>query len=203
MSDRFRLIVMSSDNKVTNETKIVTQLFENGLTHFHLRKPGWTELEMEDFLNNIPVAFHNRIVIHSEFHLTEKFKLKGIHLNEENRKNITAFENKKIISTSFHSLEDIENNKYPYEYVFLSPVFDSISKPGYTSKFDLETVKEHFKKWKLEKRIMPEVIALGGVEANNILAVKQLGFAGAAVLGVVWGSKDTLSGFEEVRSKIG
>ena len=99
-------------------------------------------------------------------------------------------------------MEDIENNKYPYEYVFLSPLFDSISKPGYTSKFDGKLIADRFQRWKQEGRITPEVIALGGVEAQNVVKLKTLGFSGAAVSGAVWSSKDPVNTFIEIQSKI-
>ncbi len=200
MSASFKLIVISAEASFEHEVQLISQLFASGLQYFHLRKPNWTKDEMSNFLNALPVTYHNRIVLHSNFDLTEKFKIKGIHLNEENRKNISAFYNKKIISTSFHSLEDIENNKYPFEYVFLSPVFNSISKSGYTGKFDLRKVEECFKSWKQQKRTMPEVIALGGVEAINISTVKRLGFDGAAVLGSIWGSTSPVNSLAEFQS---
>lgn len=202
MSDPFKLIVISSEHGIANEVQVVSQLFECGLNCFHLRKYKWDEAETTAFLNLTPIEFHKRIVLHSHFSLLERYDLKGIHLNEENRSKIERFENKKIISTSFHSLEEIENNKYPYGYVFLSPVFDSISKPGYTSKFNFGIIADRFQRWKLEDRIMPEVIALGGVEAKNVINVKTLGFSGAAVSGAVWSSEDPFNAFLEIQSKI-
>ena len=202
MPDPFKLIVISPEHKVADEAQMLSQLFEYGLNYFHLRKYNLSEAGIITFINSIPAIFHNRIVLHSNFNLLEKFELKGIHLNEENRSKADNFEHKKIISTSFHSLEEIENNKYKYEYIFLSPVFDSISKPNYKSKFDLRMVEDRFRLWKKENREVCGVIALGGVEKNNISAIKQAGFAGAALLGTVWESKDPVKAFKEIRLKV-
>src|ERR1039458_7901787 len=42
----------------------------------------------------------------------------------------------------FHSLKELEEHKEKYEYAILSPIFDSISKTGYKSKFDLQELKK-------------------------------------------------------------
>ena len=60
------------------------------------------------------------------------------------------------------------------DYVFLSPIFDSISKEGYASAFTSESIREAAEKGIIDKR----VIALGGVDENNLLQVKDFGFGG-------------------------
>ncbi|MBI2269572.1 MAG: thiamine phosphate synthase [Bacteroidetes bacterium] len=202
MPDSFKLIVISSEHEIANEAQVVSQLFECGLNYFHLRKYKWKEAETETFLNSMLVKFHRRIVLHSHFGLLEKYDLNGIHLNEKNRSEFEKYKDKKIISTSCHSLEDMENIRYTYEYVFFSPVFNSISKPGYTSKFDLRLIADRIQCWKQEGRIKPEVIALGGVEAKNVIQVKALGFSGAAFSGAIWESEDPVKAFAEIQSKI-
>ncbi|HXD94336.1 MAG TPA: thiamine phosphate synthase, partial [Bacteroidia bacterium] len=82
-----------------------------------------------------------------------------------------------------------------YEYVFLSPVFDSISKTGYKSNFDLENLKPFLKKHK-------NVIALGGVNTKNIELIKQVGFSGAAFIGAVWQNKNPAKSYKELVLKI-
>lgn len=202
MSEPFKLIVISSEVEVENEVQNVCQLFNCGLEYFHLRKYRRDEAEMGAFISSIPAEFHNRIITHSNYDITERFDLRGIHLNEENRSKLKDFDNKKIVSTSFHSLEEIEENTHQYKYVFLSPVFDSISKPDYRSRFDLKSIETRFQFWEVQKIKAPEVIALGGIDANNITAVKQAGFAGAAILGAIWNSKDPVRAFQEIRSKV-
>ncbi len=202
----FRLIIVSPEYSIDHETELVSQLFDRGLDCFHLRKPDWNEKQLDDYIQSIPVRFYHRIVIHSHFQLASKYRLKGIHLNEEKKILIKAIElefpSQKIISASFHSLEELEKNVYPFEYVFLGPVFDSISKPGYSSAFDRKLLLERFQLWNQEHRILPKVIALGGVNALNVSLTKELGFSGAALLGAVWESKDPLNEFPKIHSKI-
>ena len=69
-----------------------------------------------------------------------------------------------------------------YDYIFLSPIFNSISKQGYNSNF---THKELL----VLKRISlinDKVYALGGVNKDNLVDVTSFGFGGASVLGYLW-----------------
>ena len=77
------------------------------------------------------------------------------------------------------------------DYVFLSPIFDSISKEGYASAFTSESIREAAEKGIIDKR----VIALGGVDENNLLQVKDFGFGGAAILGGLWNKFDPASDY--------
>lgn len=87
----------------------------------------------------------------------------------------------------FHSLNELQAYKKEYEYAFLSPIFDSISKKDHKASFDLEEVRE-----KIQNR---NIIALGGIDEDKIEICRELGFAGVAVLGAIWGSNDPLQKF--------
>jgi len=88
--------------------------------------------------------------------------------------------NFKVISTSFHELHDVIHNEENYEYVFLSPIFNSISKKGYNAAFDMDELKDALTK------CTHSVIALGGMDKGKQEIVRKLGFAGMGVLGAVW-----------------
>ena len=179
MVDNFKIIIISNPKPIIDEPIIITNLFNNGLDLFHLRKPFNSITETEKLLENIPKQYHNRIVIHQHYQLTEHYNLKGIHI-KNNDKNSTTDHN--IISTSFHSINEL-SNKNNYQYVFLSPIFNSISKDGYNSKFTLEELKIAQKQGIIDSKI----IALGGINVNNVKTIIGLGFGGIAVLGYIWG----------------
>jgi thiamine-phosphate pyrophosphorylase len=198
--EQFKLIIISSESNTSNEVATAIDLFNAGLQTFHLRKPLWSDEEIEQFLNRIPKEFHNRIVLHFHFHLSNKFGLKGIHLNESNKKLLPEFHNYNIISASFHSLQDIEENSFPYQYVFLSPLFESISKPGYNSNFDLNLLADELQRRKKENQQLAQIIALGGVNSGNVLKAKKTGFDGAALMGAIWQSKNPIKDFQVIKS---
>lgn len=95
----------------------------------------------------------------------------------------------------FHSLKELENCTEKYDYAFLSPIFDSISKIGYKSKFDLREIKDFFKNRK------EKIIALGGIDEDKIDIIKDLGFHGIALLGAIWQNENPVRKFKQVREK--
>ena len=102
----------------------------------------------------------------------------------------------KIISTSFHSTKEIKASRRKYQYAFLSPIFDSISKQKYKSNFDLEKLERFL------KSNSKNLIALGGINETTIVSAKTLGFSGAASLGYIWKSKEPESKFKKLKLKI-
>ena len=200
-----KLIVISRSSIHNTEWDTVRQLFERGLQIFHLRKPHASSQQVEEYLNEIPERFRNRIVLHSKHHLAGKYKLKGIHLNRYNRRNsFKTWMHVKylklrypslVISTSFHSLETLIESKTQYEYVFLSPIFNSISKTEYKSQFNHQLLSTEIKK------VTQNVIALGGVAEDNLDQVQKMGFYGAAVLGAIWTEGDAVADFMKIKEK--
>src|SRR3990172_9482761 len=199
-----KLIVLSSPQKNPSEPETVTQLFKNGLEIFHLRKPEFSRKEMERYLNLIPEEFFNRIVIHSHHKLAVKYNLRGIHLTRSHRREKfkTWLKVKYIISkkpgikitASFHSLESLFEDLSNYDYVFLSPVFDSISKSNYQAKFSRHELNVILSKTK------HNVIALGGVDIDKIDKIKEMNFAGMALHGAIWESKEPVEKFMNIKN---
>jgi len=180
-----KLIVITTPAFFVEEDKILTTLFEEGLDYLHLRKPDTAPMFSERLLTLIPGQYHKRIVTHDHFYLKEEFNLMGIHLNHRNP---TPPENYKgHISCSCHSIEEVKRRKGSCNYVFMSPIFDSISKQHYLSTYSAEDIRKATKEGVIDKR----VIALGGIDAENILLIKDYGFGGAAILGDLWNRFDT------------
>ena len=180
-----KLILITPPTYFVEEDKIITALFEEGLDILHLRKPDTAPMYAERLLTLIPEQYHKRIVVHGHFYLKDEFNLKGIHLNHRNP-NIP--ENYKgHISRSCHSLEEIKEHKRQCDYMLLSPVFDSISKKDYHANYTPEEIRKAHKAGIIDKK----VIALGGIDTDNIRQVKDYGFGGAAILGALWNRFDT------------
>jgi thiamine-phosphate pyrophosphorylase len=70
------------------------------------------------------------------------------------------------------------------DYVTISPVFASASKPGYGPELGLATLVA------LSRDALLPVVALGGIDATNIGSVIAAGAAGAAVMGTVMTAAD-------------
>ena len=192
-----KLIVITTEHFFEGEAAVLNALFERGMEILHLRKPGSTETELKNLIEQIDERFHKRIVLHDHYSLINIFRLKGIHLNNRNRQQPVHVSCS--ISRSCHSIGELENIT-GYEYVFLSPIFDSISKIGYKKAFsEMELMKA-----KQDNIINEKVIALGGITPENIAQIRSYGFGGVAVLGGIWGDLEitgVLQRFENYKNE--
>ncbi len=179
-----KLILITSPTYFIEEDKIITDLFEVGLDILHLRKPNTAPLFAERLLSLIPEQYHKRIVVHEHFYLKDEYRLKGVHLNSRNP--LLPENYKGHVSRSCHSLEEIKEHKRNCDYLFLSPVFDSISKKDYLANYTAEEIKKAHKAGIIDQK----VIALGGIDTDNLRQVKDYGFGGAAILGTIWNKFD-------------
>ncbi len=179
-----KLILITPPKFFIEEDKILTTLFEEGLDILHLRKPDTPPMYSERLLSLIPEQYHKRIVTHDHFYLKEEFNLMGVHLN--NRNPNIPLNYKGHVSCSCHSLEEVKQKKAHFNYVFMSPIFDSISKKEYLSNFSADELKKASKEGLIDKK----VIALGGINGQNIQTIKKYGFGGAALLGDIWDRYD-------------
>ena len=148
-----RFIVFTLPGEIDGEPQLIETLVDCGVDGVHIRKPSWTEDEIAKLIYKIDPRCRDRLVVH------------GHHSPQ-----------------SCHTLEEVEKRKKLYDYVFLSPIFDSISKQGYRSAFTKDILTEARDKGIIDEK----VVALGGVALEHLSLLRQLGFGGAAFLGDVW-----------------
>ncbi|GGN02979.1 hypothetical protein GCM10010967_42040 [Dyadobacter beijingensis] len=179
------LIVITHPEMLPGEADIINELFAQGLARLHIRKPAATLAALRAWLEGIDLRFRHRIALHQHHELAGAFGIAGLHFTEQSRlatsrEALNDLKNSGYtVSTSLHDPVDLATLSHCFDYAFLGPVFDSISKESYVSKLPV-----HFK---LDKQGFPnEVIALGGINAENFKSVFEMGFDGAAVLGSIW-----------------
>lgn len=198
-----KLILITPDHPVAQELSVVNACFAQGLQRLHLRKKGF-DIEMyRNYIASVDQSFHNRIVLTEYFSLLQEFDLGGVHLNSHIRDLKQTWDELEIlkprhISASFHSWDEIADTQNNLDYVFISPVFDSISKRGYKAGIDLDGARM----LKETKSDFPEIIGLGGVHASNIRFLKEREFDGAALLGAVWEAKDPVTAYREIQMAV-
>lgn len=192
-----KFVLLSCPLFDNQELSLLPVFFEQGLEIYHLRKPTFLIVEMEAYIQRIPCQYYQNIILHSHHCLVEKYQLKGCHFTEENRQNMSndfLKKNEYVYSTGFHNIEEAVNHFFEWDYIFLSPIFDSISKNDYKSSFTLEQLKREGKQLFEEKT----VIALGGIQKEDIPLLKEIGFEGFAMIGTIWNSQNPLKSFQEI-----
>jgi len=180
-----KLVIISPETFIRNESKTVNQLFDHGLEVFHVRKPNADIKSIRKFIQSIDPFFHHRLIVHGDCNLLQEFNLAGIHLKAGEFEVLK--EQRGVISSSAHSIAEFIAMDRPWTQIFISPVFDSISKTGYRKAPHLLEMGSITRQGQL--------IALGGISDRNIGLIKRKGFDGAGLLGYIWLTTNPLSNY--------
>ena len=172
-------IVVTPPQIYDGEAEFISRLLGNGVDMIHLRKPDASLSACANLLDRLTDEERSHIVIHDFFELAATYSLHGIHLNS--RHNAVPTDYVRHVSRSCHSLDEVATYKNSCNYVFLSPIFDSVSKQWYTAAFD----DDELHRASAEDIIDSKVVALGGVTPSRVPYLRSLGFGGAAMLGCV------------------
>lgn len=156
-------------------------MLRRGIDRVHVRKPGASEADVRAILEAVPAELRGRLSVHGFQALAVEYGA-GVHLNAANPETPAGFRG--VVSRSCHSLAELADD---VDYQFLSPVFDSISKTGYQSRFRLDTL-----------HVSRRTIALGGVTPERFGELRRAGFGGAAMLGWLWADND----IETIKTRI-
>ena len=189
-------ILISSPEIVHNEIITIKSFLRKEDNLFHLRRYFSFEEEVVSFLSSFTQEERKQIVLNHHHFLASEFGINRLHFSEKDRIEIGDEKLEKlhslgfILSTSVHTVEDFEKLTSVFEYAFLSPVFDSISKENYKAvSFDVANIRRDIK-----------LIALGGVTFENYNDALNLGFDGVAFLGGVWNQENPLTCVDQLIS---
>jgi len=159
------------------EATMITAILDAGWDYVHLRHPAASARDVKRIIEDIPQKYHSRLRLHGHFGLVYEFNLGGLHLNSRCPEPPAGYTGP--CSRSCHSIREL--SKYPgCDYLTLSPILNSVSKPGYSAAFTAAQLRQ------LPSDI--KVIALGGVIPAAIGWLMSQPFAGYAVLGYLWNS---------------
>ena len=172
-------IAITQPFAVDGEDAIIRHLLANGFDIVHLRKPDADIDYCRELLQRLTHSERKRVVIHDYYSLYAEFNLRGIHLN----KNIASYpvDYQGTRTRSCHSFDEVVRYKHECDYLFLSPIFDSISKSGYHSNFSHDELLEASKRGVIDSK----VIALGGVTFDKLPYLQSLHFGGVAMMGAL------------------
>ena len=175
-----RIIAITTPKVDNKDVLLIKRLLEGGIDIIHLRKPESDIHACRQLLKALTKEERERIIVHDFPELYDEFSLKGIHIN----RNVSSLPNDYIgfRTRSCHSLEEVRHYKKEYDYLFLSPIFDSISKVGYRAGFRKEELQEASMKGIIDEK----VVALGGVTFESIAYLKGLNFGGVAMIGGIY-----------------
>ncbi len=174
------LVGITAEGFLPREAELIEAAFDAGLDVLHLRKPVVSIQQTEALLRTISSSYRNRIVLNDYHVLAQQYGVRGIHLNHRNPSIPVGYVGS--VSRSCHSFEEVVRYKASCDYLFLSPICDSVSKTGYKAAF----TRDELRCAACEGIIDKQVIAMGGITPENATEVLHYGFGGVALLGALW-----------------
>lgn len=202
-----KIFVITPDWEYPEEIDIVKQLFEEGLERLHLRKPDYTKDDFINYLNAIPQKYHKKIVIHSLANksLVNKFGLKGLHINSDERVGpnydffkvsfLKLLQPSITITTTFRTQRNLKKANHLFDYIILNNMFKSRGKENFKPFHDWTKVENSL------KSIHHKVFARGGITENKVQEVRNLGFHGATIMSEIWNSENPVSEYLVIEEK--
>lgn len=193
------LIVISNPTPVDQEHKIINTLFDEGLSIFHMRKMDYSRKELNHLLIKIDKQHHSKVAFHQHHELADYFGSHRLHYTEQERKKYhdqieSNDMSQYILSTSIHHINAYASLSASFQYCFLAPIFNSISKPDHLSIVTPE--------FKLPPKSHIKLIALGGVSTTGIPDVKKYDFDGIAALGTIWNDPEkAIDNFKKLKKE--
>ncbi|MDQ8184767.1 thiamine phosphate synthase [Pelagicoccus sp. SDUM812002] len=195
-------MAVSPETVYEDEASVIERLFEAGLSRYHIRKPRHSVDKVTALLDGLPAVCRRRVVLHQHKELVEPYQLGGYHikdtttaLSERGAWRADAAPTGTTVSRSLHRICELDTDCHDWDYVFISPVFNSISKSGYAAGWPVDILEKS-----LSARYANNATkryALGGLHAGNFEQCLRMGFDGVVLHGALWRTSDPLAAFND------
>jgi thiamine-phosphate pyrophosphorylase len=184
------LLVISDRSQARRPlVEIAEAAFRAGCRWFSLREKDLSAAERLDLLRALVALGHGfgaAITAHEDLDAVDRAEAGGLHLPGGGdpaaaRRRLPAG----LIGVSAHSPDEAAAQlRAGADYVTLSPIFLTASKPGYGPAVGLDALAA------AARLSSGPVIALGGIDADNVAACLAAGASGIAVMGDIMRSAD-------------
>lgn len=190
MSDSTRGLnfILITDRKVCGKklTDIIKQAIEGGVGTVQLREKDLCTRDLYSLakeIREITEKKNIRLIINDRVDIAIAVDADGVHLGWQSldiglvRRLIGQ---DKIIGFSAHSLREAERAENSgADYVTISPIFDTVNKDYIIKPLGVDEIR------KIKEQINIPVIALGGINENNVNEVLRNGADGIAVISAI------------------
>ncbi len=193
------VVALSKQTFVRCVTRIVLELFENGLKFYHLRKPNWPKSTFVRFIKAFPRKYRSRIFVNQFPELVKEFHLGGFQFSAAKGLGVPV-NFRGNLEMRCERFSDVEKFGNACEKIMLGPIFQR-------QKRDLNVPARNLNEIKITlaaaKKAVPaaKFFAFGGISEKNLSTCKKLGFDGIAVVSAIWNSKNPLEAFKKLTKK--
>ncbi|MDE6315364.1 MAG: thiamine phosphate synthase [Muribaculaceae bacterium] len=186
------IVAVTPEREVEGESGIIAEMLRAGADFVHIRHPEASTAEVKRIIENVPHPMRRKLRLHGHFDLVWEFNLGGLHLNGRCPRPPAGYSGS--LSLTCHSLPEVADAAADgrYDYVTLSPICASVSKPGYGgnafTSADLDSIEPRHR-----------VVALGGITPDLIPGLERYNFVGYALLGTLWNSRHPADIIRKIR----
>ncbi len=163
----------------------IDQCAQSGITAVQLREKKLNYAELLEFgkqLQNILSPYNIPLIINDNVELAFELNAAGVHLGQSDGNILKAREmlgSNKIIGITIDSIEQLLiANTLPIDYVGVGAIFPTNNKSNVATVWGCEGLKQ------LAALTSHLIIAIGGIDQNNVSQVVQSGAHGIAAIGV-------------------
>lgn len=197
------LLYAVTDRKWVGEKTLLQQVEESikgGVTFVQIREKELDDslfldeaIKMKALCERYQVPF----VVNDNVEIAIKSNAHGVHVGQDDMEasNVRELIGKdKILGVSVQTIEQaIEAEKKGADYLGVGAVFPTNSKDD-AAEVSLETLKI------ICQNVNIPVVAIGGINLNNINQLKNTGIAGVALISAIFANKDIESATKELKS---
>lgn len=183
---KLMLVTHREQTPLNEYLDFIKQCIQSGVTCIQLREKNSEaefKLEFAKRLKQLLTPFNIPLIINDDLHLALAVDADGVHLGQSDGSPMQAREllgNHKILGLSIESESELQQaNLLPVNYVAASAVFPSIHKHNVKTIWGIEGLI------KICKSSNHPVIAIGGINQDNLNEVIRAGAKGAAVIGAL------------------
>lgn len=177
----------------------VEKALRGGVTFVQLREKHLTEeafLEEAAEIKKLCKQYKVPFVINDNVHIAKEIDADGVHVGQDDMEvgNVRAIlgENK-IIGVSAHNVEEaLRAEMYGADYLGVGAAFSTSSKPD-AGNISHDTIRA------ICKAVKIPVIAIGGINRENILELGGNGLCGVAVISAIFAQRDVEAAAAELR----
>lgn len=196
------MLITDAGQAVLPVNDIITQSLNAGCRWILLRDinaDDETLLMQATSIKKICAPFGAKFFVSRNMNVAKTIDADGIHLSaSQSIPEARDVCDGMMIGQSCHSLADIlDAEKNGADYVTLSPVFETVSKPGYGPALGISAIEQMRSKTKLP------ILALGGIDEKNAIACLIAGVNGVAVMGSIMRSSQPAQAIQRLLQAIG
>ncbi|WP_405342067.1 thiamine phosphate synthase [Fibrobacter sp.] len=206
-----RLWLTTSPDDFASEFDDIEQMFSRGLSRLILSKRGRggspyaTENDYERWLMALPMECRDRIWVRGTPDLAERLDVRGCVTEASSLMGDVPESWKRVNCVAFcRSLDQLESLPEWVAGALIGPVFQPQSVFEPVKFHGIEVVSNKLNELSgADASRIPQVIAFGGIDHENLDEIKKLPIQGVSILGGIWNYADPVNAFIKLSRALG